>query len=508
MQKLLKGFLIGGGVIVALAALGVLAMNLYVQSAGTQRRIERVLSSGLKVPVHVTSTIVTPWGGLKASGITVPQTSAHQGNFLEAESFTAHFAWLGLFKHRMDASDVSMNNPRVTWFQSPNGRWELPGQEEQPPPPAPKSTPPPPAATPAPAVSAPPAASPSGSPHPATSPVQSAPPVPAASPQEEAAQQPPPEHPSHPWEVSVHQLLVNGASFDFWDEKGNLVTQLAGVNVSCLDPKATGTKGQFSCRELSLKDRIFLHAMQGDWSYAAGSLSLTSLQTTIGSGTINGTAQLETSAKHTPFQADAKFDGVNVDELMIDSGAPAGEVSGTMGGWLDLRGNSGKTSSLNGSGQVYLADGKMQGIGILQMLGRGLQIPDLVELNLSTAELDWRMVNGVVDIDDLVLQSQNLRVTANGTIGTDGRLKVKARLTIDAVLIERLPKFILDSFKEENSPTTRYIDFDIGNTISHPKTKLLEELMGHRIQSQMSGLMQLLFSKQRKNTPETSGPTP
>jgi hypothetical protein len=314
--------------------------------------------------------------------------------------------------------------------------------------------------------------------------------------------------PSHPWVVSVHQLLVNGASFDFWDDRGNRLAQFAGVDVSCIDPNAHGTKGRFSCDELSLRDRIFLHAMQGDWSFAAGVVRLTSFRTTIGGGTISGMAQVETAAKHSPFQVDAKFDGVSVAELMTDAGAPAGEVSGTMGGWLDLRGNSGKTSSLNGSGQVYLAGGKMQGIGILQMLGRGLQIPDLVELNLSTGELDWRMVSGVVNIDDLILQSQNLRLTANGAIGTDGKLKLHARLTVDALLIERLPKFILDSFKVGATPSTRYIDFEVGNTISHPKTRLLEELMGHRIQSQMSGLMQLIFSKQRKNTPETSGPAP
>ncbi len=500
VQKLLKGFLIAGGVIVALAALGVLAMNLYVQSAGTQKRIERVLSSGLKVPVHVTSTIVTPWGGLKASGITVPQTSKRPGNFLYAESFTARFAWMQLFHHRFDASEVSMDNPRVSWFQSPNGRWELPGQEEAPPPPKP-------VASPIPAASPAPSAKPAASAKPAVSPVKSTPPAPNAPPQVEVAAEPPPR-PAHPWDVNIQKLTVNGASFDFWDEKGNRLAEFAGVQLQCLDPSAYGTKGQAACKEVSLRDRIFLRDMKSDWSFEDGLMKLTSFQTTVGGGLIKGDAQVDTAAKHSPFVADAKFDGVNVDELLTDAGAPAGEVSGTMTGWLDLRGNSGKTSSLNGSGQISLVGGKMQGIGILQMLGRGLQIPDLVELNLRTGEFDWRMVNGVLFIDQLILQSQNLRVTANGTVGTDGKLKLDARLTVDAVVIERLPQFILDAFKVGANPSTRYIDFQVGNTLSHPKTRLLEELLGHRIQSQMSGLMQLIFSKQRKNTPEASGPAP
>lgn len=126
MRKLLKGFLVAAGVLLALAALGVLAINLYVQSAGTQKRIESALSSGLKVPVHLTSTIMTPWSGLNASGITVPQTPPTPGNFLDAAGFAAHFNWMALFEHRLDAGEVSLDEPRVSWFQSPDGRWELP----------------------------------------------------------------------------------------------------------------------------------------------------------------------------------------------------------------------------------------------------------------------------------------------------------------------------------------------------------------------------------------------
>ena len=112
MRKLIKGFLVVVAVILALAAAGMLAVNLYVQSAGTQKRIQQALSSGLKVPVHVSSTIVTPWSGLKASGIAVPQISpAPPGNFLEAASFTARFDWMALFKHRLEAGELSLDDP-------------------------------------------------------------------------------------------------------------------------------------------------------------------------------------------------------------------------------------------------------------------------------------------------------------------------------------------------------------------------------------------------------------
>jgi type II secretion system protein N len=472
VRKLLKGFLVVAGVLVALAGVGVLAINLYVQSAGTQKRIEHALSSGLKVPVHLTSTIVTPWSGLKASGITVPQVPPATGNFLEASGFTAHFDWLALLKHRLDASDVALENPVVTWFQSPGGRWELPRET-------------PPRAPAAPAR------------------VQPAPvPSPAAPP----AVPKPPGPPVLPWEISVHKLMVSGASFDFWDEKDIRVLEFAGVQFDCLDPRASGTKGTASCRNVSLRDRLFFRDMQTDWSFSTGALKLTSFQTSVGGGEIHGDAQVATQSKHSPFVADVNFEGVNIAQLMSEAGEAGGEVTGTLKGWLDLNGNTGKTSSLNGSGQLELTGGSMQNIDILQMLGKGLQIPDLVELNLKTAEVDARVVSGVVNVDKLLLQSQNLQVTAHGTIELPEKLALNARLTVNGSIVERLPAFILTYFKPADTGDSRYIDFEIGNTLGHPKTNLLENILGHRIQSQMTDLIKSIFGK--KQEPEPVGPAP
>jgi len=459
VRKLLKGFLVVAGVILALAAVGVLAINLYVQSAGTQKRIEHALSSGLKVPVHLTSTIVTPWSGLKASGITVPQIPPLPGNFLEAAGFTAHFGWMALFHHRLDASEVSLDDPRVSWFQSPGGRWELPRE----------------------------AAAPAAAPTP--------------------GEAKPPGPPARPWEISVHKLAVNGGSFDFWDEKGIRVMEYAGVHFECVDPRASGTRGEASCKNISLHDRLFFRDMQTDWSFTAGNLKLSSFQTGVGGGQIRGDAQVATQAKHSPFTVDVNFDGVNVDQLMTEAGQPAGEVTGTLKGWLNLSGNSGKTSSINGSGHLELTGGKMQDIELLQMLGQGLQIPDLVELNLKTAEVDARVVSGIVYVDKLVLQSQNLQVTAHGTVGSEGKLALNARLEVNGRIIERLPPFILTYFKPGDTADSRYIDFGIGNTLEHPKTNLLENILGHRIQSQMTDLIQSIFSKKHAN-PEPTGPAP
>ena len=487
MRKLIKGFLIVAGVLLASAAVGVLAINLYVQSAGTQKRIEDALSSGLKAPVHLASTIVTPWTGLKASGITVPQRPPMTGNFLEAASFTAHFDWMALFKRRLIAHEVSLDEPRVEWFQSPSGRWELPREEAAPEAPRAKK----------------PAAAPSGAP------VAGPSVAPAAAPRVSASPAPvtPGGTAPQPWEIVVKKLMVNGASFDFWDDKGYRMLAFAGVQFDCMNPSEAGTQGRASCKTVSLHDRMFFSDMGTNWGFQNGLLKLSSFQTNVGGGEIHGDAQVHALAKHSPFSADVNFDGVNVDRLMSDAGEPVGEVTGTLKGWMDIYGNSGKTSSLNGSAHLELGGGRMQNIEILELLGRGLQIPDLVELNLKAAEVDARVANGMVYVDKLLLQSQNLQVTGTGAMEIGGKLALKARLTINGVVSERMPSFILTNFKPGDTADSRYIDFDVGNTLGHPKTDLLENILGHRVQSEMTDLIKSIFGKTRPKT-EPEGPAP
>jgi uncharacterized protein involved in outer membrane biogenesis len=471
VRKLIKGLLIAAGAILALAAIAVLAMNLYVQSAGTQRRIEAALSSGLKAPVRITSTTVTPWGGLKVAGIAVPQPSPSPGNFLEAASFTAKFAWLPLFHRRLDISEVSLNEPCVEWFQSPGGRWELPNSPRVPPPgpqPSPANTP-----------AASPTAAPVATPQPAGSPLP-----------------PPPAKPA--WEINVHKLEVNGASFDFWDERGVHLLQFAGVQFECLDPSAAGTQGHASCKYITLHDAIYFTDMETDWSFGGGMLKLTSFQTEVGGGQIRGDAQVATQTRRSPFSANVTFDGVDVNQLMVEAGQEDGQITGTLKGRIALTGNTGKSSSLNGTAHLELAGGTMRNIELLQMLGQGLQIPDLVEMNLKTAEADARVVNGVIKVDKLVLESQNLQLAANGAIDAGGKLGLKARLTIDGAISDRLPSFILGFFKADPAGNgAHYIDFTINNTLSNPKTDLLQNLLRDRMQDQMGGLLQSIFGKKK-----------
>src|SRR5947209_9307033 len=116
---------------IALGAVLLIGVNLYVQSQGAQAKIQQELSRSLGVPLEIRSMSVTPWGGLELSGITIPQTSSEVGpkHFLEAKTFRLRVHFLSLFSQRLVIKEVSLINPRVVWPQDVQGKWRLPSAQ-------------------------------------------------------------------------------------------------------------------------------------------------------------------------------------------------------------------------------------------------------------------------------------------------------------------------------------------------------------------------------------------
>jgi uncharacterized protein involved in outer membrane biogenesis len=116
--------------VVGTLGIALLVVNLYVQSQGTQARIQQELSRRLQTPIRIRSISVTPWGGLTLSGITIPQvSSATTIDFLEAKSFHLHVRLLPLFSRRLIIKEVSLLSPNVVWAQTADGKWRLPGSQ-------------------------------------------------------------------------------------------------------------------------------------------------------------------------------------------------------------------------------------------------------------------------------------------------------------------------------------------------------------------------------------------
>src|SRR2546430_13849507 len=118
-------------VVVAIFLVSLLGANLYVQSQATQERIQQELSKRLKMPLQIQRISVTPWGGLKLSGITIPQSNddAHAPPFLQARHFQLRVRLRSIFWRPLVIKEVALIAPAVIWPQNESGEWRGPMTE-------------------------------------------------------------------------------------------------------------------------------------------------------------------------------------------------------------------------------------------------------------------------------------------------------------------------------------------------------------------------------------------
>ncbi len=134
MRKLRLIALVALGVLIALGAIVLIGVNLYVQSQGTQAKIQQELSQRLGTPLQIRQMSVTPWGGLELSGITIAQSPAVNPTpfpFLRARTFRLRVRPLSLFSRRLVIKEVSLVDPNVVWPQDAEGKWRLPGSQKE-----------------------------------------------------------------------------------------------------------------------------------------------------------------------------------------------------------------------------------------------------------------------------------------------------------------------------------------------------------------------------------------
>jgi len=480
VKKLRRVALIALGGVIALGAVLLLGVNLYVQSQGTQAKIQQELSRRLGTLLEIRSMSVTPWGGLQLSGITIPQTSSVGSRyFLEAKTFRLRVRFLSLFSRRLVVKEVSLIDPRVVWPQDAEGKWRLPGsQEAQSPAVSPKQ---------AASVSksqaenefiqkdaAPVVAATSANP---SSPVQVA-----------VDNKPRTQQPRVAVAPEVRRVSIKNGDFSFLDRAGELLASFTGVDFRTSIRSAAALRGDTQVARISLRDRFFLEQLRSQLRYEPDVLELSKISARAANGEINGYFAMQPEAEDSPFTTSVKFRNVLADQIVENAGGPKGTVNGKLEGSFQASGKTADPNALVGKGEIFLRDGRVQQYSLLVLLGQILQIEELRELHLEQAEAKYHLSPGLVTIDELILRSPNIRLTASGTIAFDGSLKVDSQLAINDRIRGQLFKAIRNNFQPINEPGYSAIDFQVGGTINRPSTNLMDRLVGRDLSSMFNQL--------------------
>lgn len=453
VNRLTKVILISLLCIAVLALAGVVAVNLYVQAPNTQARIQEEISRALRVPIDITNASVTPWGGLRIAGITVPGEAA---NFLEASSFSAKYRILPLFRGKLVISTMILDSPRIVWAQNAEGRWVLPalpdtGENKR-----------------------------------------------AKAAAMDAGKPKPEKKKSGGFQVEVRAFEIRDGSIELRDTKGFPVALGSDVQITYSLRKPESIEGTVSIGRLVWKDALIFTNVQSPFSYTKGEVTLPDLQAALGGGMVKGKLRVEPEKKNAPFAFDLRCENIDLAQVTADAGWPAGQAAGTMNGNLELEGNAKKAERAKGKGEVVLVNGQFRQLEFFQTLGQVLQISELANLRLREGRADFRIADEKAFIENMVLEAPEIRLTAKGLTRFDGKIALDAELGLSPRLAKQLPGFVRDNFGPPNEEGGRALAFKITGRTDKPRSDLLDQLVGKNIGSQFDDLVSNIFGVKKK----------
>ncbi len=467
------------GAVIALGAILLTGVNLYVQSQGTHAKIQQELSRRLGTTLGIRSMSVTPWGGLELSGITIAQTSSiGPKHFLEAKTFRLRVRFLSLFSRRLVIKDVALIDPNVVWPQDAEGKWKLPRSRKT-------------KAASASTVSPPEVESESAkNSQPQSAPVVATTPANLPSPvQATVNEQSPKLEPRLPMPPEVRRVSIRNGNFSFLDHTGRLLASFDGVDFRTSIRSALALHGDTKVARISLQDRFFLEQLRSPLRYEPDVLELSKISARAGNGEINGYFAMQPESEDSPFTTSVKFHDVQADQIIANAGGPKGMVQGKLEGSFQASGKTADPEAFVGKGEISLRDGRVQQYSLLVLLGELLQIEELRELHLEQAEARYHVNPGLVTIDELILRSPNIRLTATGTVRFNGKLKLDSELAINDKIRSQLFKAIRQNFQPINQPGYSAIDFQVGGTVDRPSTNLMDRLVGSDLSKMINSFL-------------------
>lgn len=476
MQRILRAVAVVVGSLVALCLLVVIGLNLYVQSVGAQARIQQELSQRLGAPVKIRSISITPWGGLTVSRISVTDP-ARNTDFLSAKAFEMHPAMSSILSGNLVIKKVSLVRPNVVWAQDQDGRWRLPGE-------GPPTTVPSPQQAGSPPAALPPVTQAVPEPVPPSPAVLSQPPVAEESPV-------PIAHPKVVRQIvpDIRRAAIRNGSFRFLDRRDALVAAFEGVELQTTIEHSDLLQGVVHIERFSAHDRFFLQRIRSPFKYSPDGVELSRISARAAGGEINGVFSVRPAEDNSPFQLNVQFKNLKADDVVTDAGGNRGTITGELDGHLDASGKAGNENGMTGSGEIALRNGKLQQYSLLVALGQVLQIEELTQLQLDQAQAKYHLEGGQVRVDELVLRSPNLRLSATGNIALNGKLHLDAQLAINEKVRNQLFKPIRQNFQPTSDPEYSAVDFQVTGTLERPRTNLVDRIVGRDLKDIVSGFL-------------------
>ncbi|MBV9674659.1 MAG: AsmA family protein [Verrucomicrobia bacterium] len=438
MKRTSQVLLIGLAGFAALFALGVLAINLYIQSPGVQLRLQRAASESLGVPITFFRITFAPWDGFHFQDVKV-YNPASDIPTMRARDLRIDSYYLPLLRNKLIVRQIVLtgaeirlvlgNRPPIAKQSSNSPIFNSPERAER---------------------------------------TTSVPPK-----QSESTRSILPS-----FFVEIRKLKIRDSSLRLVDAAGSAVAEFNHLN-GTVQLSSHTYSGKLQMASATLFGLINLQDLDSVVEYKDGKTSFRNMNASISGGKVNGEFTVNLTQGGDPYQIRCEISGVNVNEVTSRAGGLLDRAHGSIQGSFNLSGMLRDANAAQGSGKLELKTAYLDQLPVLQEIGRWTQIDELKRLDLDQAATDFRVAGRDIVIDNLRLLSRNCDMNLHGTIQNGQNLSMDGRLVISQFLGQKIPSELEDNFVPlENGQ--RSLDFQVKGTVLRPQTNLFERIVGDR----------------------------
>ena len=440
--------------VAGLVGLGLLAINLYVQSPDTQLQLREIVSENLGYPISVFRITFTPWNGFHLQDVSIQDPSVDYP-ILKARDLWIQCKFLPLLRRKLIVRQIYLNGAEV---RIPNvDRVEPEPASDEIPPAAPISEP--------------------NSPK-----VQ----LPAPGEQSVEKQSPPPEknpsvqigRPESFW-VEIRKFKLSHGSVYFMGSRGKPIATLRNVGGAVKIQKGEYI-GKVTISSATISDSINVDDISSPVKCSNGTLDLEDISAQISRGAIQGSFHVDLTDSGLPYQLQLQLKGININEIVSRAGAILDRAHGILEGNLQLAGYMKDPSLASGGGNLEVKTGYLDPYPILKELGAWTQIDELKRLDLEEALSKFSIVGQDIKVDSLELISKNCRVNLWGTVQSAQKLDLNGRITLNQFLSRKIPNEIEENFATAKDGRSRYLNFRVTGSVFLPQSDLFDRIIGDK----------------------------
>jgi len=473
VKRFIKATLLAVIALASLGGLGLLAINLYLQSPGTQIRLKEVLSETLGYPVSVFRISFDPWTGLHFQGVDIQDPSVDYP-ILQGQDLWIQCDLFSLLRRKLIVRQVFLSGAQ---FRIPTGNRLKSESEMTNTVPEPEPVPSQPESQ---GGSSTAGASVAEKPEPGRPSVKESP-VPAN------------------LAVEIRKLKIQHSTVYVIGAGGEATATLSEV-----EGAIHAHKGQFVGRiriaSASISNSVDVDNISSPVKYANGVLDLKEITAHMSGGEIRGSFHANLSIPKLPYRVHLQVTGVNVNEFAGRAGGILDRAHGTLEGNFQLTGYMTDPTLTAGGGSLEIQTGYLDQFPMLKEIGRWTQIDELQRLDLEQAHSNFSVVGQDIKVNSLRLVSKNCELNLSGTVDSGQNLDLNGRLTLSQFLTQKIPSELEDNFAKSREGEGSYLDFQVTGSVSKPQTDIVDRIIGDK-----GKLLRKIFRLDRREKEPTPG---